>query len=145
MTIPRHTTLFATLATAGLLLQACAPKQSAAPGPRLFEADMKGGAKTCETSKTAPVAGKTVEATMKVSSDGGWCGLAVNNGGQPFDAGLLPATGHAAHGKVVIRRVGANTRIDYTPEFGFAGADAFTAQLLPGDANVHVTVTVVPH
>ena len=145
MTILRLTTMTATLAMTGLLLQACAPQQAAGPGPRLFEADMKGGAKTCETSKAAPVAGKVIEATMKVGSDGGWCGLAVNNGGQPFDAGLLPATGHAAHGKVVIRRVGANTRIDYTPEFGFAGTDAFTAQLLPGEASVHVTVTVVPH
>ncbi len=144
MTILRLTTLTATLATAGLLLQACAPQPVAGPSARLFEADMKGGAKTCETSKAVPVAGKVTEATMKAGSDGGWCGLAVNNGGHPFDAGLLPATGHAAHGKVVIRRVGNNTRIDYTPEFGFAGTDAFTAQLVPGDAAVHVTVTVVP-
>jgi hypothetical protein len=143
MTIPRHTILFLTLATTGLLLQGCGPRGPGGSGVRLYEADMKGGAKTCEVSKTAPVAGKTTDATMKVGSDGGWCGLYVQNGGRPFDAGLL--TARAQHGTPFVHTVGTETRIDYTPDFGFAGADTFTIQLLPGDATLRVAVTAVAH
>ena len=51
---------------------------------------------------------------MKLGNDGGWCAITVNNGGRPFDAGLLAAA--PAHGKVLVHTVGNNTRIDYTPE-----------------------------
>jgi hypothetical protein len=142
MTIPRHTTLFFALATAGALLQGCdAPKPSGSSA-RLYEVDFKGPAKTCEAPKQKPAAGKTTEATMKVGSDGGWCGLTVANDGKPFAAGLL--TARAEHGKVLVRSVGTDTRIDYTPEFGFAGTDRFAVELLPGSAQVHVAVTAVP-
>ncbi len=143
MTILRHTTLFLALATTGALLQGCGPAKPGAPAPRLFEADMKGGAKTCETAKPAPVGGKTIEASMKVGSDGGWCGLPVRDGDKPFDAGLLIV--RPGHGKILVHRVGNDTRIDYTPEFGFTGADTFTVQLLPGGTEVRVGVTAVAH
>lgn len=143
MTIPRQTTLLLALATAGALLQGCAQPMPGAPAPRLYEADMKGGAKSCETPKSVPIAGKPIEASMKVGSDGGWCGLPVRDGDKPFDAGLL--TQRPAHGKILVHRVGNDTRIDYTPEFGFTGADTFTVQLLPGAAEVRVGVTVVAH
>ena len=143
MTISRYAALSLTLALAGAVLQGCAPKAPSKPAPRLYEADMKGGAKTCQTPKPDLVAGKVVEASMKVSSDRGWCGLPVDNAGQPYDVGLL--TGRPDHGKVFVHRVGNDTRIDYTPEFGFAGTDGFTVRMLPGDAGVRVAVTVVPH
>jgi hypothetical protein len=142
MTIRRHTTHILALAAMGALLQGCAPKPSG-PAVRLFEADFKSAAKTCQTPKPDTIPGKTIDASMKVSSDGGWCGLSVANGGRPFDAELLTAA--PAHGKVYVHRVGNDTRIDYTPEAGFTGADAFTVQLLPNDASVHVGVTAVAH
>ena len=142
MTIHRHTTQILALAAMGALLQGCAPTPSGPPA-RLFEADFKGAAKTCQTPKPDTIPGKTIDASMKVGSDGGWCGLQVTHGGRPFDAELL--TVRPEHGKVYVHRVGNDTRIDYTPDAGFIGADAFTVQLLPGDASVHVVVTAVAH
>ena len=43
--------------------------------------------------------------------------------GKPYSAGLLIA--EPMHGKVLIHSVGDNTRIDYTPDVRFAGADSF--------------------
>ncbi len=142
MTIPRHTTLFFGLAAIGALLQGCDAGKPSGPAARLYEVDFKGAAKTCEAAKQKPVAGKTIEAAMKVGSDGGWCGVPTSNDSKPFAAGLL--TARPEHGKVLVRSVGDATRIDYTPEFGFAGADSFTVELLPGSAVVHVAVTAVP-
>ena len=142
MTIPRHLTPILALAAVGALLQACSPKP-AGPQVRLFEADFKGAAKTCETPKPATIPGKTIDTPLKVGSDGGWCGLSVSNGGHPFDTELLTAA--PAHGKVYVHKVGNDTRIDYTPEAGFTGTDTFTVQLLPTDASVHVGVTAVAH
>ena len=143
MTIPRYTTLVLALATVGALLQGCSSATLGGPQPRLFEADFKGAAKTCETPRPFPIAGKPIEASMKVGSDGGWCGLPVRDGDKPTAAGLL--TLRPAHGKVLVHRVGTDTRIDYTPVFGSTGADTFTVQLLPGAAEVRVAVTVVAH
>ncbi|MEI7713874.1 MAG: hypothetical protein WCI94_20740 [Rhodospirillales bacterium] len=141
MTIPRHTTLFFALAAAGVLLQGCDAAKQTGPSARLYEVDFKGAAKTCEAPKQKPAAGKTTEATLKVGSDGGWCGATVSNDGKPFAAGLL--TARPAHGKVLVHSVGNDTRIDYTPEFGFVGADSFSVELLPGSAILHVAVTAI--
>ena len=43
------------------------------------------------------------------------------------------------HGKVLIHTVGNDTRIDYTPAARYAGADAFSVRLMPGDAMIRVT------
>lgn len=142
MTIPGHLTPILALAAIAALLQACAPRPSG-PQARLYEADFKGAAKTCQTPKPATIPGKTIDASMQVGSDGGWCGLSVNNGDRPFDAELLTAA--PAHGKVYVHKVGNDTRIDYTPVAGFTGPDSFTVQLLPTDATVHVGVTAVAH
>ncbi len=125
----------------GATLQACSgPPAASGPAVRYYAADMNGGAKLCEVSKPAVSAGKVVDATMKVSSSGGWCGLPVSNGGRAFDAGLL--TSRPEHGKPQVHTVGLDTRIDSTPEFGITGTDQFTVQLLPGEGAVRVTVTV---
>ena len=138
MTIRQHTTLILTFATVGVLLQGCGPKFSG-PGTRLFEADFKGAAKSCDSPKATTTPGRITESTMKVGSDGGWCGLSTSNGGRPFDTERL--TARPEHGKVYVHRVGNDTRMDYTPDAGYAGADSFTVQLLPGEASVHVAVT----
>ena len=92
-----------------------------------------------------PAEGKTVTVAMTVGNDGGWCAIPVTRPGgaagrQPYAAGLLVAG--PAHGKVYIHTVGDVTRIDYTPAAGFAGSDAFTVSLLPGEARIAARVTV---
>jgi hypothetical protein len=108
----------------------------------MFSADVTGGARSCTAPKLAPAAGQEAQVAVKLGNDGGWCGITVNNGGRPFAAGLLEAS--PAHGRVQIHTVGNDTRIDYTPERGFAGTDAFTVKLIPGDATIRAAVTVGP-
>jgi hypothetical protein len=134
-----HRLLWLATAATALLLQACA-QQPSGPPPRVFAADMTGAAKVCTAPPVTPTAGHTVDAAIKLGNDGGWCAITVNNNGRPFDAGLLASS--AEHGKVLIHTVGNDTRIDYTPAARYAGADAFTVRLLPGDAMIRVTATV---
>ena len=97
MTNPRQLGLFLALAMTGALLQGCEspkPPEAAKPGPRLFAADVTGGAKACTVPKVLPARGKSVDAAMTVGNDGGWCAITVTQpGGAPFDAGLLRALG----------------------------------------------------
>lgn len=133
------------LALAGVVLQGCAEKPALAPAQphaRLFASDFQGGAKACVVPKLKLEPGKEVAASMKVGNDGGWCGITVGQDGKPYDAGLL--TQAPAHGEVYIHPVGDDTRIDYTPELGFSGADLFVVRLLPGSPVLRVTVAVAP-
>jgi hypothetical protein len=85
--------------------------------------------------------GKTHTVPMTVVNDGGWCGILVSQPGpKPFDVGLL--TQRPAHGTVYVHVVGNQTRVDFTPNRGFKGADAFTVKLMPGAAEMKVAVTV---
>jgi hypothetical protein len=131
-----------TLAATALLLQACAEKPPSAPPIRLFAVDVAGGAKNCVVPKVTPAAGQQAEAAVKVGNDGGWCGITINNSGKPYAAGLLETA--PSHGKVQIHTVGNDTRIDYTPERGFTGSDAFSVKLIPGDAVIRASVSVGP-
>jgi hypothetical protein len=130
------------IAATALLLQSCAEKPPSAPSVRVFSADVTGGAKSCEVPKVAPVPGQETPVAVKLGNDGGWCGITVSNGGKPYSAGLLASA--PAHGKVLIHTVGNDTRIDYTPERGFTGTDAFSAKLIPGDATIRASVSVGP-
>ena len=118
------------IAATALLMQGCAEKP-AGPGPRIFNVDQVGGAKTCDVPKVTPTAGQETRVEVTVS-----------NGGKPFAAGLL-ATG-PAHGKVLIHTVGHDTRIDYTPARAFHGTDGFVVRLIPGDATIRASVAVGP-
>jgi len=77
---------------------------------------------------------------MKVGNDGGWCAISVARGGKAFDSSLV--TARPAHGKVLVHKVGDATRIDYTPDRGYAGSDSFAVKLIPGDSSIRVAVTV---
>ena len=126
-----------------ILLEACAAKPPPQPPvvrTPVFAADMTGGARQCTVSKPVLKDAQEVAATMQVGNDGGWCAIHVARDGKPYAAGLL--TTPAAHGTVFIHPVGDDTRIDYTPERGFFGPDAFTVRLIPGNPALHVTVTV---
>ena len=133
-----------TLLLTGLVLAGCANNQAAGPAGsrlRVYAADVTGAAKVCDVPKVTPVAGASSEAAIKVTNDGGWCGISVHQDGpKPFNAGLLMA--RPAHGEVTIHEVGDETRIDYTPDRGFAGSDTFVVKLIPGGATVHVAVAV---
>ncbi|MGD0108129.1 MAG: hypothetical protein ABSC06_29460 [Rhodopila sp.] len=126
----------------GLLLAGCSKTEvSTGPALRVYAADLTGGAKLCDAPKLQPVAGLGSEAPLIVVNDGGWCGIRVHQEGpKPFEAGLL--TTRPNHGTVLIHEVGDDTRIDYTPDRGFAGNDAFVVKLIPGNATIDVGVTV---
>ncbi len=127
------------LVAMALVLQACAQRPPAS-GTRMFQADLVGAAKSCSVPKVTPDPGQETPVAMKMGNDGGWCAITVDNGGKPFDAGLLVT--EPAHGKVYIHSVGDATRIDYTPNARFTGADAFAVRLLPGSAILRANVTV---
>ena len=135
------TAAIALLTCAGLL-QAC----SQAPTPagsatRVYAADMRGAAKTCDAPRISPASGDKTAVAINVGNDGGWCGIRTYQAGaKPFEAGLLQTRPN--HGTVLIHQVGDDTRIDYTPDRGFTGSDTFTVRLIPGDAMVNVAVTV---
>jgi hypothetical protein len=130
------------LLLAGVLLQGCG-NGGGAGGPRLrvYATDLAGAARSCDVPQVAPVSGQTTNAVMKLSNDGGWCGLPLHQDGpKPFDAGLL--TARPTHGTVLIHEVGDDTRIDYTPDHGFSGNDSFSVTLVPGSGVIRIAVTV---
>lgn len=127
-------------AAMALLLQACTERPPAAQGPRVFQADLLGAAKSCDVPKVTPTAGQEVPVAIKMGNDGGWCAITLDNAGKPFDAGLLVT--EPAHGKVYIHTVGDQTRIDYTPDPRFTGSDTFAVRLLPGGAVLRASVAV---
>jgi hypothetical protein len=142
---PNRRAAWVVFALAGVVLQGCGqgPEQVTGPQTRLFASDFQGGAKTCVVPKPTLTPGKEASATMQVGNDGGWCGITVAQDGQPYSAGLL--TQAPGHGKVYIHPVGDATRIDYTPDPGYSGADSFVVTLLPGDPTLRVNATVAPH
>jgi hypothetical protein len=126
---------------AGLLAlgaTACAPKpQVAAPGPRIYAVDVQGRSALCEVPQGVTLApDRSIEATMTMDNDGGWCGIATNRAGP----GLV--TAKPSHGRLHVRKVGANTRVDYIPDRGFVGTDTFAVKLLPDGAELKVAATV---
>jgi hypothetical protein len=127
-------------AATGLLgLQACAPQQQAAApaGPRIYAVDVQGRSALCDVpQKVALAAGRQTEAAMTMDNDGGWCGVATDRAGP----GLVVAK--PANGRLNVRKVGATTRVDYIPDRGFVGTDAFAVKLLPDQAEIKVTATV---
>lgn len=132
-------------AAALALLAGCAQQpQVARPAARVYAVDLQGGAKVCTVpAEVALSAERPAEVRMVVGNDGGWCGISVSQPGpKPFSAGLV--TDRPSHGRVHIRTVGDVTRVDYIPDQGFAGEDAFAVRLLPGGAQMRVAVTVQP-
>ena len=135
----------AALVMTGLLLAGCSQKAAGPAGSKLrvYAADIAGAAKVCDVPRVNPATGAGSDVAMKVVNDGGWCAINVHQDGpKPYEAGLL--TTRPNHGDVLIHEVGDNTRIDYTPDRGFAGNDSFSVQLIPGNASLRVSVTVTP-
>jgi hypothetical protein len=132
-------------AALGLGLAGCAekPRVSQHTSLPVYAIDLQGGAASCTVSKPTLAPGAEAPVTMTVANDGGWCAVAVSQDGPaPFAAGLL--TLRPTHGNLLIHGVGDQTRIDYTPERGFTGSDAFAVRLIPGDAVIRAAVSVTP-
>jgi hypothetical protein len=127
---------------AACLVQGCTPPRVTASGTRLYASDLTGGAKSCAVPSVTVTDGKETAVPMTVGNDGGWCGITVAQGSQPYSAGLL--TGRPAHGTIYIHTVGDATRIDYTPDAHFTGSDSFAVRLVPGGGLIRVAVTVKP-
>ncbi len=123
-------------------LPGCVERPAAIARLPVYAYDQTGAARNCTIPPVKPVADKATDAAMSVENDGGWCAFSVQQGRAPYTAGLV--TARPKHGKVFVHSVGDETRIDYTPAPGFAGADNFTVKMLPGDAVVEVAATVTP-
>lgn len=126
-----------------VLVSACTQPQAPAQGPSrpVYATDLSGGARVCTVNSFSINPGRESVASMTVGNDGGWCDIKVRQQGpMPYEAGLL--TVQPNHGKVYIHEVGDDTRIDYTPDPGYAGPDTFTVTLLPGRPLIHTTVNV---
>ena len=98
-----------------------------------------GRAKTCTATPVANGAG-----TITMTNDG-WCSVALSDGGAPFTLGKL--TTRPANGRIVVQKVGRESRIQYEPNERFTGSDQFTVALQPRaagapDVPVQVAVTV---
>ncbi len=124
--------------TAAMVLTSGCAQQGAWSG--IYAVDAAGGARICVAPAAAPADGQSIAAQMQVSNEGGWCGINATRGGSPFESYLQVA--RPTHGTVFAHRVGTKTRIDYTPDAGFAGTDSFAVRLLPGQAVIQVGVTV---
>ena len=112
-------------------LQGCA---TTPPPPPPGEDLNLGMAKSCEFTPVTLALGGSGSSTITMSNDG-WCAVRVTEpDGQPFALGLMSQ--RPEHGRVLIERIGGQTRLEYTPNPGYAGADRFTAALRPRETGV---------
>ena len=122
--------LIATLA-AGVALAGCATKT---PPAEQATVDLQndGIAKTCTPS--AVDLSTPTPATIAMTNDG-WCGVfTADKDGQPFSLGLVKT--RPSHGRVYIQPIGRQTRVEYTPNNGYVGADTFAVSLRSRTAGV---------
>ncbi len=135
-----HTKLIATAAV--LALAGCARTPPPTPAVDLQN---EGIAKTC-TPSAVDLAAPT-PATIALTNDG-WCGLVTaEKDGQPFKYGLVKT--RPEHGRVYIRPVNGQTRVEYSANPGYTGSDRFAVALVPHasgapDASLQVDVAVTP-
>ena len=104
-----------------------------------------GIAKTCTPTPVEFSATPSTTASITMSNDG-WCALHTKQkDGSPFLLGLVKT--NPAHGRILIQKIGGETRIEYTPNERYVGTDAFTVALRSGatntpDATIQVAVNV---
>lgn len=138
----RRSLCFAPIAAA-VLASGCTQQQAPAQASSrpVYATDLAGGARVCTVNSFSINPGRESVVNMTVGNDGGWCDIKVHQQGpEPYEAGLLAVQPN--HGRVYIHEVGDDTRIDYTPDPGYAGPDTFTVTLLPGRSDLRTIVTV---
>ncbi len=118
-------------AAAVLTLQGCATP----PAPVVQGEDLNFGiAKTCSFTPVQLTPGGTASSTVTMSNDG-WCAVRVKEpDGQPYQLGLLRA--RPEHGRILIQKLGGETRLEYTADPGWVGTDRYTAELRPREGNI---------
>lgn len=134
--------LIAMTATA-VAVAGCAPQRPPAPAAT---ADLNVGiAKTCTPSPVDPSSGSGGSATISMTNDG-WCAIRTKDkDGKPFKFGLVKAK--SQHGRILIQKIGGETRVEYTPENNYVGTDRFSVALAANEAStpdstIQVTVNV---
>jgi len=128
-----------------LLLSGCAQQaivqRSVTPNPFGYQ---KVSA-VCHVSPVTTAADGTMNVDMTVRSDDGLCAISVQKsfGSSYSSFGVNPAP---SHGKAFLYNYDGHTYVNYTPATAYAGADTFTAELIPGGGKkrehlvVHITV-----
>ncbi|MDI6653439.1 hypothetical protein QMA67_10880 [Gluconobacter japonicus] len=128
-----------------MLLSGCAQQpivqRSVAPNPFGYQ---KVSA-VCHVSPVTTATDGTMSVNMTVRSDDGLCAISVQKPGTGSYAsfGVSPAP---EHGKAFLYNYDGRTYVNYTPATAYAGADTFTAELIPGGGKkrehlvVHATV-----
>ncbi len=127
--------------TAVLALAGCAAQT---PAPQAAGEDINLGiAKTCTATPIDLTTNATANASITMTNDG-WCAVHTKDkNGQPFQLGLVRA--RPQFGRVLIQKIGGETRIEYTPENRHVGADRFTVALrssVPNAPDAMVQITV---
>ncbi len=127
------------IAASVVALQGCAVQN---PAAQVAGEDLNVGiAKTCTASKVDLSAATSAGATIAMTNDG-WCAVRlVEKDGQPFKLGLVRT--RPEHGVVLIQQLGGETRLEYTADQRYVGADRFTVALRSKTANAPDTVVQV--
>jgi hypothetical protein len=129
-------------AAAAIALQGCASKPPPVVAP---SEDLNIGiAKSCTFTPVQAGPGGGASSSITMTNDG-WCAVRLTEAdGQPYALGFIRQ--RPEHGTILIQKLGGQTRLEYTANPGYVGADAFTAALRPrsggADTTVQVTVTV---
>lgn len=129
------------IAATALATTSCAPQQQQSPAAT---EDLNVGiSKTCTPSAADLSTGPSAVATIAMTNDG-WCAVHTKDkNGQPFKFGLVKS--RPAHGRILIQKIGGETRIEYTAENRYVGVDRFSVALasnLPNTPDSTITVTV---
>ncbi len=126
------------IAATAVTLSGCAAPP--APAPVATEDLNVGIAKTC-TPTPVDLSTASAAATITMTNDG-WCALHTKQkDGQPFLLGLVKT--NPAHGRILIQKIGGETRIEYTANERYVGTDKFVVALRPTAANVPDTTIQV--
>lgn len=131
------------IAITAVAVAGCATPQSQAPSAT---EDLNVGiGKTCTPTPVDFSAGAATTATITMTNDG-WCALHTKQtDGKPFLLGLVKT--NPVHGRILIQKIGGETRIEYTANDRYVGADKFSVALRPTtpntpDATIQVAVNV---
>ena len=131
------------IAAAAIGLTSCAPQATVV---QASGEDLNVGiAKTCTSPPIDLTTSVTASATIEMTNDGFCAVHTKEKSGQPWALGLVRA--RPAHGRVLIQKVGGETRIEYSADDRYVGPDRFTVALRSNtantpDATVQVAVNV---
>lgn len=120
------------IAATALAVSGCAAPQR--PAPVATEDLNVGIAKTCTPSTVDLTASNTTTATIAMTNDG-WCAIHTRDkDGKPFKFGLVKA--RPQHGRILIQKIGGETRVEYTPDTRYVGPDRFSVALASNTVNM---------